>query len=81
MHLALRIFSKKLEVISETSTASEIDSLQGRLFIKDKYSNLYFLIDTGADISVIPPDKKFKNCSNKNNLQLYAANGSIINMV
>lgn len=41
-------------------------------------NNLRFLLDTGAEISVLP-HKMFKNTSNKNDLILSAANGAIIN--
>jgi predicted aspartyl protease len=47
-----------------------------RLHIFDKTTNLKFLIDTGADVSAVPPKQNDKaNCSN---LSLYAANNAII---
>ena len=45
-----------------------------RLFINDRKTGLRFLVDSGADISVIPTTKKTKPTS----LTLYAANGSTI---
>lgn len=49
-----------------------------RLFIFDKLTGISFLIDTGADISVLPPNfiesKKIKAIEN----QLFAANGTSI---
>ncbi|UYV73731.1 hypothetical protein LAZ67_11000573, partial [Cordylochernes scorpioides] len=51
------------------------DSRKHRLFVKDKETGLQFLIDSGADVSVIPPtDKDVPS----NELLLYAANGSKI---
>lgn len=51
-----------------------------RLFVKDRISNLRFLVDTGADLSVIPynifNNKIFKKDSN---FCLSAANGTVIN--
>lgn len=52
-----------------------------RLLIGDRKSSLSFLIDSGADVSVIPPTKIERgNYSNKTNdlISLYAANGSAI---
>lgn len=49
-----------------------------RLFIFDKFSNNHFLIDTGSDLSIIPPTLKDKNKQSHNSINLYAANGSII---
>lgn len=47
-----------------------------RLFIKDKGTNTQFLIDTGAEISVIPPIPQEKRSVGK--LELFAANGTKI---
>ncbi|KAF5283066.1 hypothetical protein FQR65_LT14083 [Abscondita terminalis] len=56
----------------------EQNNLSFRLVVKDPMTNLVFLIDTGADVSLIP-----KNCINKklepSGPQMYAANNSIIN--
>lgn len=52
-----------------------------RLFIFDKLSNNRFLIDTGSDLSIIPPTNKEKNNFKNNSdstMQLYAANGTRI---
>lgn len=49
-----------------------------RLFVKDKKNKLLFLIDTGADVSVVP--KSFSKVYKLNeDFQLSAANGSVIN--
>ena len=47
-----------------------------RLFIKDRVTRRYFLVDTGAEVSVFPTNKKFKNI--RPAYHLYAANGSKI---
>lgn len=49
-----------------------------RLFIRDNYSKLKFLIDTGADVSVIPVNL-FRTYKVNPQLTLNAANGSTIN--
>lgn len=48
-----------------------------RLFINDKANRLKFLIDSGADISVLP-SSKFKNHKKASDIILTAANGSTI---
>lgn len=48
-----------------------------RLFVHDRKNNITFLIDTGADISVLPCDRHQKKVSP--NYSLSAANGSYIN--
>ena len=50
----------------------------GRLYIEDKRSGLKFLIDTGADVSIIPPSLKDKFLI-MDEIKLYAANGTKIN--
>lgn len=47
-----------------------------RLFLTDNYSKQSYLIDTGADISVIPPTGTEKR--RPASVKLYAANGSVI---
>lgn len=49
-----------------------------RLFITDKKSAKTFLIDTGADVSVIPSQRSYRAHNINNNNPLYAANGTII---
>lgn len=47
-----------------------------RLFVQDESNNIIFLIDTGADLSVLPCKKLLK--SNNSQFSLSAANGSLI---
>lgn len=50
-----------------------------RLFIKDSSNNITFLIDTGADISLVPPsDNERKHSNIANEIELFAANGTRI---
>ena len=47
-----------------------------RLFVRDRYSKQEFLVDTGADVSVIPPTSSENKCPSRYSLQ--AANGTHI---
>ena len=53
------------------------DRRLNRIVLADRSSKLQFLIDTGADISVIPKTK-IASSQVQNNLMLYAANGTKI---
>ncbi|UYV66381.1 hypothetical protein LAZ67_4001499 [Cordylochernes scorpioides] len=55
--------------------ATDGAGLTRRLFITDRRSAYLFLVDTGAEVSVIPPPVKNARLSHR---QLFAANGSII---
>ncbi|UYV64928.1 hypothetical protein LAZ67_3002470 [Cordylochernes scorpioides] len=55
--------------------ATDGGGLTRRLFITDRRSAYLFLVDTGAEVSVIPPPVKNARPSHR---QLFAANGSII---
>ncbi|UYV84715.1 hypothetical protein LAZ67_X003181 [Cordylochernes scorpioides] len=55
--------------------ATDGAGLTRRLFITDRRSAYLFLVDTGAEVSVIPPPVKNARPSHR---KLYAANGSII---
>lgn len=66
----------KLSRLLCVAAASSQDRKQRRLFITDPITRLTFLIDTGADISLIPPaDGERKKAGN---LKLFAANGGVI---
>ncbi|UYV83674.1 hypothetical protein LAZ67_23002033, partial [Cordylochernes scorpioides] len=54
----------------------EDDCRNLRLFVTDKNTGLRFLVDSGADISIIPP--KDKNRMPSSDYKLYAANGTEI---
>lgn len=57
------------------STAHRVGMLESRrLFVTDRKSKTKYLIDTGADLSVIPPTNRNKPHTSK----MYAANGSEI---
>ncbi|UYV64480.1 hypothetical protein LAZ67_3000909 [Cordylochernes scorpioides] len=68
---------KLLLVSVDTQTESEsVDCRNLRLFVTDKNTGLRFLVDSGADISIIPP--KDKNRMPSSDYKLYAANGTEI---
>lgn len=50
---------------------------QSRLFMFDKSTGMTFLIDTGADLSVMPSRHLNKRVKSSD-FQLYATNGSVI---
>ncbi|UYV70228.1 hypothetical protein LAZ67_7002244 [Cordylochernes scorpioides] len=60
-----------------TSSSAGIQNCRNlRLFVTDKNTGLRFLVDSGADISIIPP--KDKNRMPRSDYKLYAANGTEI---
>ncbi|UYV64958.1 hypothetical protein LAZ67_3002563 [Cordylochernes scorpioides] len=60
-----------------TSSSAGIQECRNlRLFVTDKNTGLRFLVDSGADISIIPP--KDKNRMPSSDYKLYAANGTEI---
>lgn len=63
-------------VDSAASSAAEgLDGRKYRLFVRDETTRQQFLVDSGADVSIIPPTKTdTKTCEYK----LYAANGTEI---
>lgn len=64
--------------LGTSSTVTDECGLQiSRLFIQDKQSKYRYLIDTGADISVLPPTAEEKKSPPKS-FVLYAANSTKI---
>ncbi|GFU12524.1 transposon Ty3-I Gag-Pol polyprotein [Nephila pilipes] len=62
--------------IATNSAAENYDACRKfRLFVKDRTTNLHFLVDSGADCSVIPATSKNKQPSD---FKLFAANGTEI---
>ncbi|GFX31435.1 transposon Ty3-I Gag-Pol polyprotein [Trichonephila clavipes] len=62
--------------LAASSPATEYkDCRNYRLFVTDKNTGLRFLVDSGADLSIIPAPCKNKICDS---FKLYAANGSEI---
>ena len=59
-----------------TTTVAEVSRQCRLFFIKDKNSNISFLVDTGAEISVIPPTPGNKPITT--DFKLQAANGTKI---
>ncbi|UYV62287.1 hypothetical protein LAZ67_2000001 [Cordylochernes scorpioides] len=62
--------------VATSSSAGIQDCRNLRLFVTDKNTGLRFLVDSGADISIIPP--KNKNRMPSSDYKLYAANGTEI---
>ncbi|GBO02192.1 Transposon Ty3-I Gag-Pol polyprotein [Araneus ventricosus] len=67
----------KSAVSSATNSApeNEKECRKFRLFVRDRRSNLRFLVDSGADVSIIPATSQNKK---KAEYLLYAANGTEI---
>lgn len=63
---------------SSSSSAGEHTKQTCRLFIYDKATNLNFLIDTGSDLTLVPPTTSDRNRKGSSNIQVYAANGTPI---
>ncbi|GBO41912.1 hypothetical protein AVEN_76804-1 [Araneus ventricosus] len=70
---------RKTQVCSKSATNSaaenEKECRKFRLFVRDRRSNLRFLVDSGADVSIIPATSQNKK---KAEYLLYAANGTEI---
>ncbi|UYV63130.1 hypothetical protein LAZ67_2003234, partial [Cordylochernes scorpioides] len=62
--------------VATSSSAGIQDCRNLRLFVTDKNTGLRFLVDSGADISIIPP--KDKNRMPSSDYKLYAANSTEI---
>ncbi|GBO00385.1 Retrovirus-related Pol polyprotein from transposon 412 [Araneus ventricosus] len=67
----------KSAVSSVTNSAAENvkECRKFRLFVRDRRSNLQFLVDSGADVNIIPATTQNRK---KAGYQLYAANGTEI---
>lgn len=72
-----RTIVKLTHPIVEATDNGHLDFSTRRLFIFDKTNKLNFLIDSGADISVLP-SSKFKSHKKISDIILTAANGSSI---
>lgn len=68
--------TKKLKAPPRAETVAEGAYMSHRLHIRDRKTGQYFLVDTGADISVVPADSKIKLAPA--NLKLFAANDTRI---
>lgn len=78
MHETLRLQQEKFKLKHLSIKAADgTDNYTSRLFVRDKCSGLNFLVDTGAEVSVVPPGNS-KDVTNNNTLQLFAVNGSKI---
>jgi hypothetical protein len=63
---------------TEVSAASVPQTISRRLFATDQNTNTQFLIDTGADVSVVPAKFKDNSARNLAGFDLQSADGSAI---
>jgi hypothetical protein len=63
---------------TEVSAASVPQTISRRLFAMDQNTNTQFLIDTGADVSVVPAKFKDNSARNLAGFDLQSADGSAI---
>jgi len=85
----LTLYLSKLGKLNSSSCAALTEeSLRKtrRLFILDRYNNLSFLIDTGSEISVIPPSKPlppsdyFLTAANRSKIETYGERTLTLNL-
>ena len=67
----------KLERPSRTETVRDEGATQSRLHVYDRTSGQRFLVDTGAEISILPASLRDRSAPSE--LQLFAANNTKIN--
>jgi Retroviral aspartyl protease len=63
--------------VAPVSAAGIKEGCSDRLFCRDQNSKINFLIDTGADVSIIPAT----DLSNPKEYTLYAANGTLLKLM
>lgn len=71
------LFSQSGKLVRRSPNSHDRDRLVNRIIVADPSSQTRFLIDTGADISVLPKSY-IPQSKTLNNLVLYAANGTKI---
>lgn len=69
----LTVSSKKLEKQSRA-----VGHVISRIYVNDDQNHVKFLVDTGADVSTIPPTHRERKAKPITTMKLYAANGSEI---
>jgi len=77
MHAAVRIQEGKRVGLSLAAAGDDSPKLC-RLYVTDRRTGIKYLIDTGSDVSVYPPQKHHMFRGKAEPYQLYAANGSVI---
>ena len=78
MPLPMQIFGKRPRQELMATGLPGPASSGHRLFVRDRVSNLRFLVDTGADISVVPPTRLDRACDSSCFPSQTAVNGSSI---
>ena len=76
-------FPRKVTISKPSNNSKLLNSISSnnekRLHILDKSNNIKFLIDSGSVVSVLPKSHILsKNIQSDDNIQLFAANGSLI---
>lgn len=64
--------------LSSNINEAGVGDISKRFFLRDSLSDRLFLIDTGADISIIPPSDLERANDHESSTRLYAANNSVI---
>lgn len=67
----------KLDVM-ETTADGSIDTSNNRLSVSCSNTGLNFLVDTGANVSVLPKCRKIRDINSEHSFSLFAANGTQI---
>lgn len=78
MHTTLQLETGKLDTVQSVAEACTNTVSSNRLCVTDQNSGLRFLVDTGANVSVLPARKVKHNSNNSVGYKLYAANGTEI---
>jgi len=77
MHTTMRV-QKGKRVGPSLEAAGDNSPKLRRLYVTDRTSGIRYLIDTGSDVSVYPPQKHRMFRGKAEPYQFYAANGSVI---
>ncbi|CAB0013258.1 unnamed protein product, partial [Nesidiocoris tenuis] len=82
MHTAMLMeFGKRPaagEVAANSSANDRENCCTSRLFVIDRKSGLHFLVDSGADVSIVPASKMKSTLTHNCDSKLYAANNTEI---
>ncbi|CAB0015171.1 unnamed protein product, partial [Nesidiocoris tenuis] len=82
MHTAMLVeFGKRPaagEVAANSSANDRENCCTSRLFVIDRKSGLHFLVDSGADVSIVPASKMKSTLTHNCDSKLYAANNTEI---
>jgi predicted aspartyl protease len=77
MPVPLQLESEKREQSSVNAAYDDDGTISRRIFVTDRRTKISFLVDTGADVCVYPRSK-LRKTANKEDYELFAANGTRI---